>query len=747
MTISKSLTLQGEDKTTTIIDGSGSGSVVQLTSTNNVIISDFIIKGGNRGIFFYSSTYNTVKNIIITNNGEWGIDVGDRGSNHNTFQNIEAYSNTGTAINAYAGSNYLKVLDSNLYNNGGCGIQIGWSSYWSFENNIIHSNSCGINIDTARYGTVKNNDIYSNTNGGGTATGIGFGGWGPYYNTIVGNKIHSNDWGIVFGCQARYNKIKENQIYDNSIGVYNTKNGGYPNYANTFYYNDFKGNTINAKNDEDRVGYTDTWDNGYPSGGNYWDDYTGSDLNSGAGQNVPGSDGIGDTPRVINVLDTDRYPLMRPWNTHAPVVNAGSDQTVSEGDTVIFSGSFTDADPADTPTISWDFGDGSASVTGTLTPMHVYADNGVYTVTLTVTDSNGGTGYDTLSVTVNNVAPTATFAATGPINEGSSSTLSLVNPSDPGTADTDAGFHYSFACDGLDSSLASTYASSGTASTAACAFNDNSDHTVKSRIFDKDDGYTTYEATVSVNNVAPVITSTTGPSGPLALGSSAGVTASFTDAGSLDTHTCTISWDDGTYSSGTITESGGSGSCTGSRTYAAAGVYSVAITISDDDAAGATSKFEYVVVYDPNGGFVTGGGWINSPAGAYTADPAMTGRANFGFVSKYQKGANKPTGETEFQFKAGNLNFHSTVYEWLVVAGAKAQYKGSGTINGAGDYGFLLTATDGQVSGGGGVDKFRIKIVDKVAGTVVYDNVHGVSDDLDAADPQAIGGGSIVVHK
>ncbi len=123
----------------------------------------------------------------------------------------------------------------------------------------------------------------------------------------------------------------------------------------------------------------------------------------------------------------------------------------------------------------------------------------------------------------------------------------------------------------------------------------------------------------------------------------------------------------------------------------------------------------------------------------------MTGRANFGFVSKYQKGANIPTGQTEFQFRAGNLNFRSTVYEWLVISGAKAQYKGSGTINGAGDYNFLLTATDGQVSGGGGVDKFRIKI--SGPGGVVYDNVHGVSDDMDAANPQEIGGGSIVIHK
>jgi hypothetical protein len=82
-----------------------------------------------------------------------------------------------------------------------------------------------------------------------------------------------------------------------------------------------------------------------------------------------------------------------------------------------------------------------------------------------------------------------------------------------------------------------------------------------------------------------------------------------------------------------------------------------------------------------------------------------------------------------------------------VVAGAKAQYKGTGTVNGAGNYGFLLTATDGQVSGGGGLDKFRIKIWDKAADTVVYDNVPGASDDVDTADLQDIGGGSIVIHK
>jgi CSLREA domain-containing protein len=188
-----------------------------------------------------------------------------------------------------------------------------------------------------------------------------------------------------------------------------------------------------------------------------------------------------------------------------------------------------------------------------------------------------------------------------------------------------------------------------------------------------------------------------------------------------------------------------------SYTFNTAGVYLVSLTVTDKSGATSTATNvgdlqAMIVIYDPNGGFVTGGGWINSPAGAYRADPTLTGKANFGFVSKYQKGATVSTGNTEFQFKAGNLNFKSVSYEWLVIAGAKAQYKGSGTINGAGNYGFMLTATDGQQNGGGGVDRFRIKIWDKQNNdAIVYDNQFGSAD---GANPStAIGGGSIVIHK
>jgi len=155
--------------------------------------------------------------------------------------------------------------------------------------------------------------------------------------------------------------------------------------------------------------------------------------------------------------------------------------------------------------------------------------------------------------------------------------------------------------------------------------------------------------------------------------------------------------------------------------------------------------FEYVVAYNADGGFVTGGGWIESPTGGYALDPDLTGKANFGFVAKYKRGADTPSGKTEFQFRVADLNFHSTDYQWLVVAGARAKYKGSGTINNDGDYGFMLTAIDGQINGGGDTDRFRIKIWDRAADEVVYDNQMGDSDDADAATE--IAGGSIVIHK
>lgn len=252
--------------------------------------------------------------------------------------------------------------------------------------------------------------------------------------------------------------------------------------------------------------------------------------------------------------------------------------------------------------------------------------------------------------------------------------------------------------------------------------------------------------TATVANVYPTVDITAPPDGTVvAMGTQVNLASTFGDAGGNDLATmlCSVDWDNGA-GAGAVTPAGSS--CSATNTYTAAGVYAVSLTADDQDGGTATDTV-MLIVYDPSAGFVTGGGWINSPAGAYQADPTLAGKANFGFVSKYKKGANTPTGETEFQFQAASFRFHSASYQWLVVSGAKAQYKGAGTVNGVAGYSFLLTATDGQVTGGGGTDKFRIKVWETATGDLVYDNVKGSPDTLTGANPQNIGGGSVVIHK
>jgi PKD repeat protein len=253
----------------------------------------------------------------------------------------------------------------------------------------------------------------------------------------------------------------------------------------------------------------------------------------------------------------------------------------------------------------------------------------------------------------------------------------------------------------------------------------------------------TASATANIDNVAPTVGPISAPVDPQETGSPVLVSASFSDRGILDTHTGTIDWGDGTSSSAVVAEVGGSGSASASHAYTAAGVYSVALTVTDKDGGAGRSVFEFVVVFDVEAGFVTGGGWIDSPAGAYPAEPGLAGKATFGFVSRYRRGATVPSGNLEFNFHVAGLQFHSTSHDWLVVSGSKVRFKGSGTIDGAGDFAFLVSAVDGDL-GGDGVDRFRIKIWDKNTGRVMYDSEMGRGDGAPAIT--ALGGGSIVIH-
>jgi PKD repeat protein len=208
------------------------------------------------------------------------------------------------------------------------------------------------------------------------------------------------------------------------------------------------------------------------------------------------------------------------------------------------------------------------------------------------------------------------------------------------------------------------------------------------------------------------------------------IPATVTDPGANDTLSCDFDWGDGE-ATNAVAPSGSE--CTAAHAYASPDVYTVVVTVTDDDGASASTETS-VVVYDPTAGFVTGGGWFDSAAGSYKLDSSAEGRAAFGFVSRYRRGATTPSGATAFVFRAGGFLFFSHDYDWLVVTGRNyAKFKGTGTINGSGAYKFQIWAGDDDP------DTFRIKIWTEKEGTeeVVYDN----------GTDQALGGGRIRIHQ
>jgi hypothetical protein len=164
------------------------------------------------------------------------------------------------------------------------------------------------------------------------------------------------------------------------------------------------------------------------------------------------------------------------------------------------------------------------------------------------------------------------------------------------------------------------------------------------------------------------------------------------------------------------------------------GLTSYATTNGDQEAI--------VVIYDPNGGHTFGGGWFPSPAGALTSNRLATGKASYGFAANYFKKSTNPKGETQFVFKVGDFEYNAVNFEYLSLAGVKAQIKGNGKIvGGQSGISFIMTVLDGDLQGG--ADKIRMKIYNKNTGQVYYDNQPGASD---AADPVlTVGINSVIV--
>jgi hypothetical protein len=437
----------------------------------------------------------------------------------------------------------------------------------------------------------------------------------------------------------------------------------------------------------------------------------------------------------------------------APTVNLTGQTNAFEGDLTTYTFEIVDSDPGDTFTMLSQ----TCGLNGTLSnptfsdgdPAGTYSfdcsfPDGPDTSQVSVQVRDSALADSNLAfsiVTVINVTPTITLSGAPTVSEGLPYALNLGAVVEPGS---DAVASYTIHWGDASETFTGPPLGSRSHTYADGPYN----HAITVDLIDEDGTFPAAGSLmVTVDNVAPTITAITAPLGGalFAAPTAVGLSASFTDPGTGDTHTCAIDWDDMSGSSGTVSEDNGSGTCADTHVFGSAGVYTIVVTVTDDDGAPSEYASVMAVVYDPSAGFVTGGGWITSPPGAYFGNPSLTGKAHFGFVSKYQKGVSTPVGQTEFQFQLAAFNFHSDTYQWLVVSGPKAQYKGTGTVNGAGSYGFLLTATDGQRPGGGGLDRFRIKVWDVGSGMIVYDNVGG-SDDIDLADPPVIGGGSVVIH-
>ena len=216
-------------------------------------------------------------------------------------------------------------------------------------------------------------------------------------------------------------------------------------------------------------------------------------------------------------------------------------------------------------------------------------------------------------------------------------------------------------------------------------------------------------------------------------GSTINFSAAYSDNGGTHTATWTI---DGNVIAGTVNEA--NGTVSGVWTPSMPGYYIVTLTITDQ-AGNSVSATTVVVVFDRGDGFVNGNGKFNSPAGSWVADPQASGRVDFTFDTRYRKDDLIPTGTTSFQFKTNNMDFESTNADWFMVGFARGMYRGTGTINGMGNYKFLLSVVDGDDLSPVVVDKVRLKITDAATGTLIYDNQPGAPDTAMATCPISAG--------
>ncbi len=312
--INKELNLEGEGRDITTIHGGNNGHVVEIVS-DHVYLSGFTLRnsGINQfGVYINTASYCRIFDNIMSDNTDDGISLD--------------YSNN-------------SVITGNIIrDNGNDGIVLRYGSSWNIiANNAIYNHDFqGIDIYSSSevYNQIINNDIFSNRGGvdiGKTSD----------YNLVKDNRIHDNSGAAIYLWGAEYCDIINNTMENSGKGIWISWQGWY----NNIYHNSFINNTEHVFSD----GRPCYFDDGYPSGGNYWDDYTGPDMYSGPNQDKPGSDGIGDINYTAIGGATggvDNYPLMAPWGTQMTTATATGPQGAHHDPTITITYDWTETPTA-----------------------------------------------------------------------------------------------------------------------------------------------------------------------------------------------------------------------------------------------------------------------------------------------------------------------------------------------------------------------------------------------------------------
>jgi parallel beta-helix repeat protein len=197
------------------------------------------------------------------------------------------------------------------------GIYLESSDHITISGATLINNNNGLWLSSSSYNVIVGNTINTNV----------FEGLYVYFssnNLIQTNLVKSNTFDGIYLFFSESNNISENRIEDNAYGI-----SPYYSSNNRIFHNSFVNNQISANPNEP----ADIWDDGYPSGGNYWSDFNPEDVCSGPYQNETGSDKIGDVLYVINANNTDNYPLIYPFG-YVPTPDVNQDGRINVLDIV-----------------------------------------------------------------------------------------------------------------------------------------------------------------------------------------------------------------------------------------------------------------------------------------------------------------------------------------------------------------------------------------------------------------------------